>query len=173
MTIRKIITYPNPILRKKAEKITVFDGKLEKLAADMAETMFDAPGVGLAANQIGIAEQMIVVDISQDEDAKDYLTLVNPVISNGEGSVVGDEGCLSVLDYSSNVKRFVKIQVDAQNIKGETLSFEAEERFARVIQQKEEPEVEITQETKKVIKNPILRFYDKNYKKLYRIPPAD
>ncbi|MDH3347313.1 MAG: peptide deformylase [Desulfobulbaceae bacterium] len=134
MTIRKIFTYPDPILRKKAEKITAFDDKLEQLAADMAETMYDAPGVGLAANQIGIAEQIIVVDISEEEDARDYLTLINPVISNGEGSIVGDEGCLSVLDYSTNVKRFEKIHVDAQNIKGEVLSFEAEKRFARIIQ---------------------------------------
>ncbi|MDH4317078.1 MAG: peptide deformylase [Desulfobulbaceae bacterium] len=134
MTIRTIITYPDPILRKKAEKITTFDAELEKLAADMAETMFNAPGVGLAANQIGVARQLIVVDVSEKEDGRDYMTLVNPVISSGEGSVMGDEGCLSVLDYSCKVKRFIKIHVEAQDLKGEPVSFDAEARLARIIQ---------------------------------------
>lgn len=134
MTIRTIITYPDPILRKKAAKITTFDAELTKLAADMAETMFNAPGVGLAANQIGIARQLIVVDVSEEEDGRDYMTLVNPVISGGEGSVMGDEGCLSVLEYSCKVKRFEKIHVEAQDLKGEPVSFDAEARFARIIQ---------------------------------------
>ncbi|RUM36848.1 MAG: peptide deformylase [Desulfobulbus sp.] len=134
MSIKKIITFPNPVLREKAQKITTFDDKLKKLAADMGETMYDAPGVGLAANQIGIARQIVVVDISENEDEKKYIALINPVISDGEGSVVGEEGCLSVLEYESKVKRFQKIRVTAQNLEGEEIDFEAEDRLARIIQ---------------------------------------
>lgn len=135
MAILKIYTYPDPILRKKAEPITEFDDDLKKLAADMAETMYDAPGVGLAANQIGIARQIVVIDITGSEaEEKDLITLVNPKIVKGEGSEMGEEGCLSVVDYSANVKRFTKIQVEAQDLDGNPLNFEAEDYFARVIQ---------------------------------------
>jgi peptide deformylase len=134
MAIREIVTYPHPVLRKKAEKITTFDDKLKQLASDMGQTMYDAPGVGLAANQIGITRQIIVVDISKEENEKQFIVLINPVISDGEGSVSGEEGCLSVLDYEAKVKRFQKIKVSALNLEGEELNFEAEERFARIIQ---------------------------------------
>ncbi len=134
MAIRRILTFPNPVLREKARKITTFDEELKTLAADMGETMYDAPGVGLAANQIGITRQIVVVDISENEDEKKYLPLVNPVISEGEGSVTGEEGCLSVLEYESKVKRFQKIRVQAQDLEGQHLDFEANDRFARIIQ---------------------------------------
>jgi len=134
MAIREIVTYPHPVLRKKAKKITTFDNELKQLASDMGQTMYEAPGVGLAANQIGIARQIIVVDISKEENEKQFIVLINPVISEGEGSVSGEEGCLSVLDYESKVKRFQKIKVSALNLEGEELDFEAEDRFARIIQ---------------------------------------
>ena len=122
------------MLRKKAKKITSFDDELKQLANDMGQTMYDAPGVGLAANQIGIARQLVIVDISKEEDEKKFIALVNPVISNGEGSVSGEEGCLSVLEYEAKVKRFQKIRVTGQDIEGNALDFEAEDRFARIIQ---------------------------------------
>ncbi len=134
MAIKKIITYPHPVLREKAKKITGFDDELRQLAADMAETMYDAPGVGLAANQIGVARQIVIVDVSIEEDEKKFISLINPVISEGEGSISGEEGCLSVIDYEAKVKRFEKIRVTAQNIDGKELDFMAEERFARIIQ---------------------------------------
>jgi len=134
MAIRTILTYPHPVLREKAKKITEFDDDLKQLATDMGETMYNAPGVGLAANQIGIARQIVVVDISREEDEKKFIVLVNPVISEGEGSVSGEEGCLSVLEYESKVKRFQKIRVTAQDLEGKELDFVAEDRFARIIQ---------------------------------------
>ena len=134
MTIQKILTYPHPVLRKKAEKIKKIDDGIKQLAADMGETMYNAPGVGLAANQIGVARQLIVVDVSKEENEKKYIVLINPEISEGEGSVVGEEGCLSVLEYESKVKRFQKIRVTALDIEGNELDFEAEDRFARIIQ---------------------------------------
>jgi peptide deformylase len=134
MAIRTILTYPDPILRRKAGKVTVFDDDLRKLVMDMAETMYDAPGIGLAANQIGVLQQVIVVDITEPEGKKEFTPFINPVISEGEGSVVDDEGCLSVVEFTSNVKRFRKILVTAQDLDGNQLEFEAEDRFARIIQ---------------------------------------
>ncbi len=134
MAIREIITLPHPVLRQKAEKITTFDDALQELARDMGETMYDAPGVGLAANQIGVAKQIVVVDISENETEKKFITLVNPVVSNGEGGIIDEEGCLSVREYQAKVKRFQKIHVTAQDITGSPLEFDAEDRFARIIQ---------------------------------------
>ena len=134
MSIRKIITYPHPVLREKAKKITVFDETLQSLVRDMADTKWAAPGVGLAANQIGIALQVVVVDNSTEDDERHYITLVNPVISCGEGSIVDEEGCLSVIECTANVKRFRKIHVTAQDVEGQPLEFDAEDRYARILQ---------------------------------------
>ncbi len=134
MAIKKILTFPNPILREKAKKIISFDEDLKQLASDMGETMYDAPGVGLAANQIGLAHRIVVVDVSREEDEKKFIALINPVISEGEGSVAGEEGCLSVLEYETKVKRFQKIRIMAQGLDGKEIDFVAEDRFARIIQ---------------------------------------
>lgn len=134
MAIREILTFPNPILRQTAKKVTTFDNALKKLAADMGETMYDAPGIGLAANQIGVLQQIIVVDITEPGGQKKFIAYVNPVISEGEGTIVDEEGCLSVIEYTSNVKRFKKIKVNAQDLDGNDLEFVAEDRFARIIQ---------------------------------------
>lgn len=134
MAIRTILTFPHPVLRQKAKKVTRFDAELKQLAADMGETMYDAPGIGLAANQIGLLLQIVVVDVSMPGDRKKFIALVNPVIAEGEGSVTDEEGCLSVIDYTSTVKRFRKIKVTAQDLEGKPMEFIAEDRFARVIQ---------------------------------------
>jgi len=134
MTIRKIITYPHPVLREKAELVNLFDQALQTLVQDMADTMWNAPGVGLAANQIGIARQVVVVDRSTGDNERAYITLINPVISAGEGSIIDEEGCLSVIECTANVKRFRKIHVTAQDVAGNPLEFDAEDRYARIIQ---------------------------------------
>lgn len=134
MALRKICTYPHPVLREKAARITAFDEDLRRLAADMAETMYDAQGVGLAGNQIGIARQIAVIDISVQEDERKYIVLINPVISEGEGCKSGKEGCLSVLEYDAKVERFKNIRVTAQDVAGNQLDFVAEDRLARIIQ---------------------------------------
>lgn len=134
MVIRTIHTFPDPVLRQKAKEVTSFDEELKTLAADMGETMYDAPGIGLAANQIGILLQIIVVDISTEEGEKNFTTFINPVLSEGEGSDVDEEGCLSVIEYTSNVKRFNKIKLTAQDLDGKPIECIAEDRFARVLQ---------------------------------------
>ncbi len=134
MALREIITYPHPVLREVAKEVTTFDDDLKTLVQDMGETMFDAPGVGLAANQIGIARQIVVVDQSENEEDKKFIALINPVISDGEGSVTDEEGCLSVIECMAKVKRFQKIHVKAQDITGKVVEFDAMDRFARIIQ---------------------------------------
>ena len=134
MAIRDIITYPHPVLRQQAETITEFDEELKTLVEDMADTMYQAPGVGLAANQIGLARRVVVVDRSTQENERNFIVLINPEISRGEGSVVQEEGCLSVVECYSKVKRFYSIHVTAQDIDGDTVEFDADDRFARIIQ---------------------------------------
>mgnify|MGYP001814167498 FL=1 len=134
MATREIITYPAPVLRKKAVKIETFDDALQELVNDMIETMYKAQGVGLAGNQIGVAQQIVVVDISTEENEQKNIVLINPVISEGEGKVPDQEGCLSVLEYSAKVNRFQKIRVTAQDPQGNELDFIAQDRFARIIQ---------------------------------------
>ncbi len=134
--IKKIITYPHPILVKKAAPVTKFDDTLRRLISDMIETMFDAPGAGLAANQIGVSKRLVVINTSEKEKDEDRqaIALINPEIIQAEGTQVDVEGCLSVLDYSTKVKRFQKITVRAQDASGNLSEFEAEDFFARVIQ---------------------------------------
>ncbi len=134
MAIKKILTYPNPVLRQKVETVSSFDDSLKQLAADLAETMYAAPGAGLAANQIGVCLRVVVIDVSQAEDEKKHLVLVNPEIIEKEGCQVDEEGCLSVIDLTANVERFKKLLVRAQDLEGKTWEFPAEDFFARVIQ---------------------------------------
>jgi peptide deformylase len=134
MTMRTILTYPNPLLRQKARPVVNFDKELQQIADDMAETMYDAPGIGLAATQIGDPRQLIVVDVSKNKGEKKFMPLVNPRIISSEGHQIDEEGCLSVPEITSNVKRFRKVIVTYQDITGETAEINAEERFAVVLQ---------------------------------------
>jgi peptide deformylase len=134
MSLRTILTYPDPLLRQKAQPITTFDNQLQQLAQDMAETMYDAPGIGLAATQIGELKQLVVVDVSQEKGQQDFMALINPRIIDAEGKQIDEEGCLSVPELTSKVKRFKKITVSYQNIIGEQKDINAEDRFAVVLQ---------------------------------------
>jgi len=142
MALKKIVTYPHPVLRQKTQAVTAFDEQLQELIADLAETMYAAPGAGLAANQIGISLRVAIIEISalappsaaDEPREKKHLALINPEILSGEGSQLDEEGCLSVADFSANVKRFQRIRVRAQDPTGQTTEFEAKDHFARVIQ---------------------------------------
>ncbi len=134
MTVRAILTYPDPRLRKKAQPVREFGPELARLAADMADTMYAAPGVGLAAPQIGVPLRVVVIDITPKEEGRDLKVLVNPRILDPEGEIIDTEGCLSVIEYSAKVKRAAKIRVEAQDLEGRPFSFVAEEWFARVVQ---------------------------------------
>ena len=134
MSLREIFTYPNPVLRKKAAPVTEFGEELQQLVKDMAQTMYDAPGIGLAAPQIGVSKQVVVMDNTDKEEENQLTVLINPEILSGEGSLTDKEGCLSVIDFEAKVKRFSHISVRAQDVEGNVNEFEADEWFARVIQ---------------------------------------
>lgn len=136
--IKEIITYPNPILRKPAEPVSEFGAELKQLINDLADTMFAANGAGIAANQIGIAQQVVLINSSREEEADNHqrriMVLINPEILEATGEQLGEEGCLSVLDYAAKVKRAQRIMVRAQNENGKVMEFTAEDFLARVIQ---------------------------------------
>ncbi len=134
MSLRTIHTFPDPVLRQKAKKITTFDATLQDLIKDMVETMYDAPGVGLAAPQIGESTQLIVVDISREEDEQKAMAMINPKITAQEGKQVDEEGCLSVIDLTASVKRSQKITVCYQDTTGKEQEMTVEDRFAVVLQ---------------------------------------
>ena len=135
MALREILTYPNSILRQQAEPVTAFDAELEKLLADMAATMYAAPGIGLAANQIGLPLQVVVIDITPKDADKELIELINPqLLPVGEETDIDDEGCLSVPEFTAKVKRFRHLKVTARNRSGAPLEFEADGLLARVLQ---------------------------------------
>ncbi len=111
--IRRIYTYPEPVLKKVAQDVTDIDGAVAKTIDDMVETMYAAPGVGLAAPQIGVSERVIVLDVDHENKGKQLLKLVNPVIAESEGEVLWEEGCLSVRDYQAEVLRAERVLVKA------------------------------------------------------------
>lgn len=135
MSIQKIYTYPDPVLRKKTERITSFDEDLKNLVEDMVETMYDAPGIGLAAPQIGQSVRLIVVDITEDpEGEKKYMPMINPEIIVHEGKQLDEEGCLSVPELTANVNRYKEITVTYQDLEGNSRELSTENRFAVVLQ---------------------------------------
>jgi peptide deformylase len=134
MSLLPILTFPNPVLRQNAEKVTEFTPALTTLITDMVETMYDAPGVGLAAPQIGKSIRLIVLDISEEEDEHNSMVMVNPEITTQEGKQVDEEGCLSVLDLTASVKRSQRVSVSYQDAEGTPQEIDAEDRFAIVLQ---------------------------------------
>jgi peptide deformylase len=134
MTILHICTYPEEILRQRAEPITEIDEEVVKLVDHMTETMYSAPGIGLAATQVGVAKQVLVVDIAPRRPESELIVLINPEIVAAEGEVIFEEGCLSVPDYQAEVKRHEKITVRGLNLKGEEVEIEAEGLLAVVLQ---------------------------------------
>jgi peptide deformylase len=134
MAILHICTYPQEILSQPAEPITEIDEEVVKLVDHMAETMYSAPGIGLAATQVGVAKQVLVADIAPRRPESELIVLINPEIVAAEGEVIFEEGCLSVPDYQAEVKRHEKITVRGLNLKGEEVEIEAEGLLAVVLQ---------------------------------------
>lgn len=134
MAIRKILTYPNPILKQIAEPIKEITAEIHELARDMGETMYGAPGIGLAANQIGVLKRIIVFDVHPKGDDKKLTVLINPEITCADGETKMEEGCLSVIDFSTEVRRSATVKVDATTLEGEKVVIEAEDLLAIVLQ---------------------------------------
>lgn len=134
MSIRRIYQYPDPVLRIKAKKIEDFNTELKELIADMAETMYDAPGIGLAAPQIGESIQLLVADIGIEREQRQYKAFINPEIILTEGTQIDEEGCLSLPDLTANVQRHKKITLTYQDEEGNEHELTTEDRFAVVLQ---------------------------------------
>jgi peptide deformylase len=137
MAIREIRKYPDPVLRNKTSRVEVFDAALRRLIDDMVETMYAAPGVGLAANQVGVPLQIAVIDVSsREEDGPKHplLVLINPEILSTEGSAVAEEGCLSIPEFSEKVTRAARVKVRAQDRTGKTFEMEAGGLMAKALQ---------------------------------------
>jgi len=138
MTIHKIVTLPDPVLRRKAHKITTFDKELQQLANDMVDTMREAPGVGLAAPQIGLPLRLIVVEFGAEEDEtvpKKLYAIVNPeIVEKSDETVTGMEGCLSVPGMVGDVERHTRIVVKGLNLQGKPVKIKAINWLARIFQ---------------------------------------
>ncbi len=130
-----ILTYPDSFLKKAAQQVENIDGDLQTLIDDMSATMYQAPGIGLAAVQVGIDKSLLVYDIASKDDGRKLNVLINPRIVTQEGEVISeDEGCLSVPDFRANVKRAERILVESVDRQGNPLRFEAEGLLAIVLQ---------------------------------------
>ncbi len=134
MTVLEICTYPEKVLLQQSEPIADINEEIVKLADHMAETMYSAPGIGLAANQVGVAKQLLVVDIAPRRPESDLIVLANPEIIAVEGEVIIEEGCLSVPDCQAEVKRHEKVKVRGLDLKGKEVEIEAEGLLAVVLQ---------------------------------------
>lgn len=132
MAILNILHFPDPRLRNKAQVVKSFDDDLRKLAADMLETMYQAPGIGLASIQVNDPRRLVVIDVSENHD--EPLCLVNPEILEKHGEHKMDEGCLSVPGVYEPVIRATDIKVRAHNLDGEIIEFEADDLLAVCIQ---------------------------------------
>ena len=140
MAVREILHYPHPALKQVAQPVVSFDATLQSALADMIDTMAVCPGtVGIAAPQIGIDLRLVIIDASQarkkpEQPVHGQLVLINPVIIEASGEVLGREGCLSVPDYTGNVQRAEQIAVMAQDITGREHRYQFAGYEARIVQ---------------------------------------
>lgn len=134
MPLREILKFPDPRLKRKAGDVANIDGTVDTLVKDMLETMFAAPGVGLAATQVGSDDRVIVLDADPENRGKHILELINPTIAEREGSIVWEEGCLSVVDYTEKVTRANHILVRAWTPDQKEVEIDAEGFLAVALQ---------------------------------------
>jgi peptide deformylase len=135
MSKLKILTYPDTVLRNPTRELDNIDGDVQKMIDQMSETMYAAPGVGLAAIQVGWDRSVLIYDISPSEDGGELQVLINPRIVEQEGKILSEnEGCLSVPEFRADVKRYASILVEGVDREGRPLKLEAEGMLAIVLQ---------------------------------------
>jgi peptide deformylase len=132
--IHEVVKWPDPVLQKPGEKVTVFDAKLKKLVEEMFDSMYAAQGIGLAAPQIAISKRITVIDVSFKKNPEERIALINPEIIEREGKQVEEEGCLSLPEIREKVTRAAKVKVKAQDVSGEWFEVEGDELLARALQ---------------------------------------
>ncbi len=129
-----ILLYPSPVIRKKSVPVTSIDGELQRFIDNMVETMYAAPGMGLAAPQVGALKRVIVLDPSDDRTSHRPMTLINPVLVAGEGQIVDEEGCLCIPDLNEPVSRFKQVVVKAYDRNEKEIILEGTDLLARILQ---------------------------------------
>ena len=135
MSIKPIILLPEPVLREQSAPIERFDDDLKRLVSDMTQTMYDAPGIGLAAIQIGIARRILVIDIAKDEDNQTPQIFINPeIVKHSEVTSVYEEGCLSIPEYYAEVERPAEITVNYLDLSGKKQVIETDGLMATCLQ---------------------------------------
>lgn len=134
MAVLEIRKYPEAVLRGKTAPVSEFGRELQKLIDDMIDTMYAAPGVGLAANQVGVSRQVAVIDVSARDEKSTLIVLLNPLIIHSEGEDACEEGCLSVPDYTTIVKRAKSVKVSGLDRQGRPIEIEADGILARALQ---------------------------------------
>ena len=137
MALLQVHEFPDPILQQHAMPVTVFDDKLRQLAADMLETMYEERGIGLAANQVAVLKQIVVVDVmagDENHGQREPQVLVNPKIVAASGETAIEEGCLSVPEFRAEVTRAEKITVEYQDLEGQPQTLEADGLLAICLQ---------------------------------------
>lgn len=135
MALLKILEVPNPLLKKKSEPVKEITDQLRKTLDDMLETMYAAPGVGLAAPQVGLLKRMVVIDVTRDDEPKKPYKMINPVITaHSEETTVHDEGCLSVPEQYAPVERFETVTVEYTDENGTKQTLNADGLLAICVQ---------------------------------------
>ena len=135
MTIKPLIILPDPVLRQVSKPVERVDADLQKLAADMLETMYDAPGIGLAAIQIGVPRRMLVIDLAKEDEPKQPVVFINPeIISSSDDRSTYEEGCLSIPDYYAEVERPARVTVKSLDRDGNEQMTEADGLLATCLQ---------------------------------------
>jgi peptide deformylase len=134
MSLLSIVNCLDPILRKKCLPVENIDDKLIKLSEDMIETMYESGGLGLAANQVGLSSGLFVINISIQKEERNPIVIINPTMTASEDKEMGEEGCLSIPDIFTEVKRAQRVEVKGCDLKGDEVRYEAEGFLARAFQ---------------------------------------
>jgi peptide deformylase len=132
--ILTILTYPNPELKRKSAPVTIITDSIRELVHNMSETMYAAPGIGLAAPQVGVHQRIIIIDISGKNEPPDLIVAINPTIVHAEGEAYEEEGCLSVPEYAANVRRHERVIVKALDLEGVERTWKADDLLAIAFQ---------------------------------------
>lgn len=140
MAILEILKYPDPFLKKKTKPVEIINADIEKLISDMTETMYFAKGIGLAANQVGVDKRVVVLDVPDEDDRKDYkkgenlIAIINPEIIEQDGEINYEEGCLSVPGFNADVKRFASVNIRGLDKNSRDIEIDAHGLFAIALQ---------------------------------------
>ncbi len=134
MALRRILTYGSPILRRPTRVVQDLNGDLQQLIDDMVETMYQAPGVGLAANQVGSPHRLFVANPSGTGDPGQLLVVINPELVESDGEMVNEEGCLSIPDFREEIRRARRVLLRGHDREGKPIEVEGEGLLARVFQ---------------------------------------